>query len=204
MTGLKLTREQYREYYIPKDASEIKDEQTGAVVYLYTNGYGKLRATGFTGKRSKPDLDYTFRTQESRAQTVTEWFARIKAYRQEKADRMQARREWQHGYRVGDILSASWGYEQTNVDFYQVVSVNGKTITVREIACASVPNSNPEGASGMSDRVVADRDHFTGEPMVKRPQSYDGSSTDAGYVTISESQSAHKWDGKPEYRSWYG
>ncbi len=35
---------------------------------------------------------------------------------------------------VGDIFVSSWGYEQTNVTFYQVLSVHGKkTVTVREI-----------------------------------------------------------------------
>lgn len=34
---------------------------------------------------------------------------------------------------AGDILSCSWGYEQTRVDFYEVTKVTTKTITVREI-----------------------------------------------------------------------
>ena len=32
---------------------------------------------------------------------------------------------------VGDVFVSSWGYEQTNVNFYQVISVHGKkTVTV--------------------------------------------------------------------------
>lgn len=27
---------------------------------------------------------------------------------------------------VGDVFVSSWGYEQTNVNFYQVISVHGK------------------------------------------------------------------------------
>ncbi|MCO4921779.1 hypothetical protein M1V64_25450 [Escherichia coli] len=35
---------------------------------------------------------------------------------------------------VGDVFVSSWGYEQTNVNFYQVISVHGKkTVTVQEI-----------------------------------------------------------------------
>lgn len=30
----------------------------------------------------------------------------------------------------GDILVSSWGYEQTNVDFYEVVKVTAKTVTL--------------------------------------------------------------------------
>jgi hypothetical protein len=35
---------------------------------------------------------------------------------------------------VNDIFASSWGYEQTNVSFYQVVSIHGKTtVCVRPI-----------------------------------------------------------------------
>lgn len=38
------------------------------------------------------------------------------------------------GFVVGDILYSSWGYDQTNIDFYQVIKVTEKTITVKEIS----------------------------------------------------------------------
>ncbi len=39
---------------------------------------------------------------------------------------------------VGDVFVSKWGYEQTNVSFYQVVSVHGKkTVIVREIRASS-------------------------------------------------------------------
>lgn len=37
---------------------------------------------------------------------------------------------------VGDIVYASWGYEQTNIDFYQVVRKTAKRYFVREIKSA--------------------------------------------------------------------
>ena len=35
--------------------------------------------------------------------------------------------------KVGDIFRNSWGYEQTTVDFYQVVRVSAKSVWVRRI-----------------------------------------------------------------------
>lgn len=35
--------------------------------------------------------------------------------------------------KVGDVFSSSWGYEQTNQTFFQVVGVRNKSIVVREI-----------------------------------------------------------------------
>ena len=37
------------------------------------------------------------------------------------------------GVQVGDIFRSSWGYDQTNIDFYQVVSRTQKMLTVRMI-----------------------------------------------------------------------
>ncbi|HFQ7030073.1 TPA: hypothetical protein ACHSMM_004514 [Yersinia enterocolitica] len=40
---------------------------------------------------------------------------------------------------VNDVFASSWGYEQTNVNFYQVIAVRGKkTAILREIRAAVV------------------------------------------------------------------
>lgn len=39
-----------------------------------------------------------------------------------------------YGVKVGDLFSATWGYDQTNVDFFQVVSLAGKcSVRVRQV-----------------------------------------------------------------------
>lgn len=39
-----------------------------------------------------------------------------------------------YGVEVGDIFSSSWGWEQTNVDFFQVIEIVGETsVRVREV-----------------------------------------------------------------------
>ena len=35
---------------------------------------------------------------------------------------------------IGDVFKSSWGWEQTNVDFYQVTNLTAKGVKVREIA----------------------------------------------------------------------
>ncbi len=59
---------------------------------------------------------------------------------------------------VGDIFVSSWGYEQTNVTFYRVLSVHGKkTVTVREIRANS---EYTDSMVGFKTPVLND---FTGE-----------------------------------------
>lgn len=65
---------------------------------------------------------------------------------------------------AGDVFICEWGYDQTNVDFYQVVSVtpSGKSVRVRPVAAAEV------GSSVGSIRVTPLRDRFIGEQFTRR------------------------------------
>jgi len=121
-----------------------------------------------------------------------------------------------YGVQVGDIFSASWGWEQTNNDFFQVVALVGSSsVRVREV-CPPITKSTP--VSGMSeDRTYSiTRDILPPKPYsvfikdqehgdVKRLKSYmaDGVSNplfklssyaDAYYCAPGE----HK-----AYESWY-
>jgi hypothetical protein len=68
----------------------------------------------------------------------------------------EARRLFTMPYKVGDILHHSWGHEQTNCDFYQVVGVKGKTVVLKKIGSKTVPGS--EGF--MSDSRMPVKDDF--------------------------------------------
>ena len=92
----------------------------------------------------------------------------------------------------GDIYVASWGWEQTNIDAYQVVAKKGATVTLREIAVASV-----EGSEGfMSDRVVPVKGEFIGAEFKKRITGASIKIDDVRSASLAE-------EGKEFYRSWY-
>lgn len=53
-----------------------------------------------------------------------------------------------YGVKVGDIFCASWGWEQTNVDFFQVIALVGEySVRVREVNPEIIEE---EAVSGMS------------------------------------------------------
>lgn len=59
------------------------------------------------------------------------------------------------GLHVGDILYTLWGYEQTNITFYQIIKLKGKhTIVIRRIENKTRYNS------GMSGETRPIRDSF--------------------------------------------
>jgi hypothetical protein len=64
---------------------------------------------------------------------------------------------------VGDVLINSWGYEQTNVDYYQVTALIGKmSVEIRAIAKDSIETDT---MSGFCTPIV---DRFTTHPFKKR------------------------------------
>ena len=69
--------------------------------------------------------------------------------------------------KVGDLFYSSWGYDQTNIDFYQVVRViSDKTIEVRSCSAIRVYDQPLAG------HVKADKGNLVGDPK-KHRVSYD-------------------------------
>lgn len=64
------------------------------------------------------------------------------------------KKENKFGVKVGDLFYASWGYDQTNVDFFQVIELVGATsVRVREVY---PPRIKEDAVSGMSaDRTYS-------------------------------------------------
>lgn len=120
-----------RDSFIPKTYQAIvRDKNSDALVYIT----GDRSAMGFSGKRAKPDFNYRFGTPEKMAEYVKNYFAGIASANATKAE-WKAKRNQASKLIVGDILCSSWGYDQTNVEYWEVTAVIGShTVEVREIA----------------------------------------------------------------------
>ena len=152
---MKMTREFYR----PSDCNiETIDAIPGSEICRYESN-GSVYAAVFGGKRAKPDWHFRFRSIENREAKIAEWIDSQKAsvkFRKEQ----RAKRNGGHSLKVGDVLHSSWGYDQTNADFYQVVEVPSKCfVIVREIGSAIVGESD-----GPSIRVRPVKDSFKSDP----------------------------------------
>lgn len=178
-----------REFYIPKGAVKVADKRSDAVAYLYTGPSGHLCAMMFFGRRSKPEWRYRYANEASRTKAIKDGFTLRQSTTAFKAACAATAQAKGRGAEVGDILYASWGYDQTNVNFYQIVSLHGRTeATIREIG------GEIEHSGDMSGRTTATKDRFIGEP--KRVRLRDGRCK-VGHTYAS------KWDGRPLYCSWY-
>ena len=94
-----------------------------------------------------------------------------------------------HTYQIGDILVSSWGYDQTNVSFYEVVKVTPATIRVRR------RNAEVKSRGNMSGYSVPSEGFFDSETLSRTVKD------DA--IRIESYERACRWDGNPQHCSWY-
>ena len=114
---------------------------------------GRMLFTGFSGRKAKSDFTYTFSSVEQVEGHLNRWVKFNRSVAEAKAIKQARRKSWQHCVQVGDVFVSQWGYEQTNVDYYQVTAVKGKNVDLRKIdkqvsyagvnhgACVPLPDS---------------------------------------------------------------
>ena len=99
-----------------------------------------------------------------------------------------------HRLQKGDIFASSWGYEQTNVSFYEVVASTAATATLRRIESRIV-----SGRGGFEEMVVPVPGAYKGTPLNRKVRPGWRSGTVA--VKINDYETAYTWDGKPQYQT---
>ena len=185
--GFKLPREAY----VPEGAARITDKTSDAVAFVYVTSKGRPAAIAFHGKAAKPDWHHVFPGEAARERAVRNFFEG----RKQDADRRAKRRAEAakpHGLEVGHVLVASWGYDQTNIDFYQVTAIVGRCmVEVRAIGQADASTGKEAWATG---KAMPALDAFKGEPLRRRVDGQRRS------VRIDDCRTAYVWDGRP--KSW--
>lgn len=148
--------------HIVEDAFEAwtyhheKSDRFGFVMYL--------------GKQSKPYAYYAYATEAKRDAGFERHAQQARDILASKAKRKaedRAKLDAGHGLQVGDVVRSSWGYDQTNVDHYQIIKVIGKrTVEVRALAV------HEESTGDMSGRVAPVWGEFVGEVMRRQVDKY--------------------------------
>ena len=165
-----------------------------AELYVQEIGGDVVLAKAFVGKQSKPKWFYKFENIDKAMTRFNSLCRNLESYQEFKKDQKLKRKERRDkdfaDLKAGDLFSCSWGYEQTNVDFYQVVEVKKSSFVIREIGGKSVGGY---GASGMSDHCSAVKDSFItdSKPMIKTSFGMK-----FGILSKTTEQESH-------YRSWY-
>lgn len=150
-------RAAYRAASIPEGAIPDRRNGPAGAVYIYGDAYPL--AIAFRGSSGRPEWHFRFKTQEHLEARVNEFFASIAASQEFKAKRRAASAGFEHDVKVGDIFRSSWGYDQTNIDYYQCVRLVGKKMMeVREICEQS------EDTGWLQGQSVPAPNHWATEP----------------------------------------
>lgn len=100
------------------------------------------------------------------------------------------------GVQVGDVFYDSWGYEQTNIDFYQVVALRG----TKQIVLRKIGGKKTEDCGYCSYMVAPVKDNFVGEPIRKTVKG----TTDHPYCNSEYSLlTKTTWDAEHNETSYY-
>ncbi|MFA5448854.1 MAG: hypothetical protein WC292_00210 [Clostridia bacterium] len=166
----------------------IVDAKIGDLISTRHEGnkkeYGDTLADMLIQQGYKEDADFEFYFEWSTCQRYIEKLAEIKPYV-----------EPEHDIKVGDIFVYTWGYEQTNVDFYQVIKVTKKTVTILPIKTKGIYNYGT-----MTGNKTPIKNSFTenDKPIRKKPYLF----MDEWHLKFDHGV-ASPWNGEPVSYSSY-
>lgn len=143
---------------------------------------------------------------------MSEWTERQKTNMTKKIQRLKIT---ENPYKVGDILHHSWGYDQTNADFYQVVAATTATVSLHKIGVKTVPGSQgfmSESLMPVKGKFLENYHHAltrdsngkTTGPVLKKVSGYLQPTNGLPKYFIPVPYGwCDLWEGKPEYSSHY-
>lgn len=151
-------------------------------------------------KGKRPFAHYYFESAEKRQAYIDGQVANFESHKVRVSERREARAGDAAGLelvQVGFIFHYSWGYDQTQCEYFQVTEKNGKMVTIREIGSTSIADGTPQP---MSEYRIAVKDSFleNSKPLKKRLQFSSG----VPYLKMKCGY-ARPWKGDKNYCSWY-
>jgi len=189
---LNMTKNYANERYIPKQLT-TKIKENNFVDFFWNNDKEKPSCIAFKKKGKNKLWWYRFKNDEHMNDTINQVLSGYKEH-EERKEEYKAERLKPHTLKVGDVLYTSWGYDQTNIDFYKVVKLVGKT----SVKLCKMTNQYYESDCRASDKVVPGDVKENAKPFLKRVNGKDN------HVNISSFEFARVWDGKAKYQTAAG
>ena len=161
----------------------------GLDIVRYDNKTGKPCAALWTHKTKKPSYCYYFNTVDEREQWITgKKESESKQNEQRNLYASQKAKETD-ALQPGAIVYDSWGWEQTNIDFYKIVKRSGASVWLQ-------PLKSKVSETGFMSGNTEPTEETNGEVFLRRIGKY-------GVSISSHRGSLALYDGKPKSCSWY-
>lgn len=188
-TKKQTKRDKTIEFFTQKSES-VENYKDHILIFRYYDTNGNPCAAILQKREIKPSLHYSFRTEQERVDFISRQKTSVdNEIRRDEIRQQQAIEEAQK-YCPGAIVYSSWGYDQTNVDFYIILERVNNTVTLQQIGGIR------EYTESMSGKVSPDPSKTFGEPFKKRINKY-------GYINLNSYSYCNLYDGMPKYFSTY-
>lgn len=167
-------------------------EQYGELLFFMYHSlkYNKPAAGYFAKRGIKPSENYAFKSNEDRAEWITKKKLAHDKDRQEERERLAKYEVDRQKFVAGAILVSSWGWEQTNIDFYIILERKGDFVLLQEIGQQREYTGFEQG------KCVPNPEEKKGQPFRKKVTKY-------GSVNLESYKYCGLWDGKPEHWTAY-
>tara|TARA_Y100000401_G_scaffold102376_1_gene92643 strand:+ start:492 stop:1100 length:609 start_codon:yes stop_codon:yes gene_type:complete len=197
------TTKQYLTSLREQVGSEYKHDvityaDAGVEIWIYTKDTNLL-AAAFPIKGKNSIWHYSFKNREQLDGKIKELVDNRLAWKKEVAER-KAKRLAPHSLKVGDILYASWGYDQTNIDWFKVDKLIGKHKVTLVPLRSKFADETPEGY----DNRVLPAEQVNRNAFIKDgSKNYIVNGNDNS-VKLSSYAWASPWDGAAKYETQAG
>jgi hypothetical protein len=168
---------------------------------------GRVWLKAYRGKGVRTAANYTFGNM-GRAEAYAEEFARTEAAGIARRKAREAEKKAKRSslkasdfWAVGDVVYTSWGYDQTNVEYYQIVEVKDRSVMIRQVAV----NSSDQPGSPYGGQIQPRRNEFVGAAYLSPINEHGGFTAGPtwGKDKPAHRHPAYKWNGKAKYTSSY-
>lgn len=107
--------------------------------------------------------------------------------------------------KVGDVFHYSWGYEQTNVNYFQVVALKGtKQVVIREIAYKITETTWLDSYKVKACKnAFLEKSQFIKDNMIGAVKQVKGLKNGTIYINIESFGFCSLWDGKDDIMTSY-
>lgn len=150
----------------------------------------KLIALCHSEKTKNPIWHYKFKNIDHMLNKIKSTIDERIEHKQKIVERKE-NRKLPHTFKIGDYVSCSWGYDQTNIYFYMITEV---------VSDSSVRLARVRGQIFKSEEthdLIVPTTEIIGETKLKKV----GRNTLNEYIKFSSFMYGFKWDGKPKYKT---
>lgn len=144
------------------DREMFMADDLSSCVYKYTDRNDRPCFVGYKGRSRKPTVNYYYSSIDARDIGAEKWM-KVWADRKEEESKKQAE---PRGVEVGDVFKSSWGYDQTNIDYYIVTALVGShSVRLAELGQLKTHDDTHYGS------CAPDVTRVVGESFVRRVKS---------------------------------